>query len=220
MNGMTEEDLSNDSALLKNVFVDGIDFDQGLAHYSDETAYLDVIRSYCLHSKTLLEKINAFVKSGEIPLTEYAVIVHGLRGSSYGIYAIAAGQKAEELEKGANAGNIDLVMAETGSFIAMMELLLSNLGELLEKAANRKKIKIFSTVPDPALLSRLLEAVKGYKAGIMEQIIKELETYEYESDGGLIIWLREQMDNLEYDAIRERLEAPARFDDTVCVENP
>jgi hypothetical protein len=40
----------------------------------------------------------------------------------------------------------------------------------------------------------------------MEEIIAELEGYEYESGGELVSWLREQLDNLEYDAVRERLE--------------
>jgi hypothetical protein len=38
-----------------------------------------------------------------------------------------------------------------------------------------------------------------------------LEGCEYESGGELIPWIREQLDNLEYDAIREKLESlPAR----------
>jgi hypothetical protein len=41
----------------------------------------------------------------------------------------------------------------------------------------------------------------------MEELIAQLEGCEYESGGDLVVWLREQMDNLEYDAIRERLEA-------------
>jgi hypothetical protein len=36
--------------------------------------------------------------------------------------------------------------------------------------------------------------------------LAELEKYEYESGGELIPWLREQIDNLEYDAVREKLE--------------
>jgi hypothetical protein len=34
----------------------------------------------------------------------------------------------------------------------------------------------------------------------------ELDKYEYDSGGELVSWLREQLDNLEYDAIRDRLE--------------
>jgi hypothetical protein len=41
----------------------------------------------------------------------------------------------------------------------------------------------------------------------MEEILDKLEMYHYESGGELVQWLREQMDNLEYDAIRDRLES-------------
>jgi hypothetical protein len=41
----------------------------------------------------------------------------------------------------------------------------------------------------------------------MEEAVTELESFEYESGGELVVWLREQLDNLEYDAIHERLES-------------
>jgi hypothetical protein len=40
----------------------------------------------------------------------------------------------------------------------------------------------------------------------MEAALKELESHSYETNGDLVPWLREQMDNLEYDTIVERLE--------------
>jgi hypothetical protein len=40
----------------------------------------------------------------------------------------------------------------------------------------------------------------------MENVVSELERYEYETRGDLVAWLREQMDDLEYDGIRKRLE--------------
>jgi hypothetical protein len=40
----------------------------------------------------------------------------------------------------------------------------------------------------------------------MEETLAKLEGYEYESGGALVAWLRKQADDLEYDAIRERLE--------------
>jgi hypothetical protein len=40
----------------------------------------------------------------------------------------------------------------------------------------------------------------------MDEALEKLEMYEYESEGELVVWLREQADNLEYEAIQERLE--------------
>jgi hypothetical protein len=48
-------------------------------------------------------------------------------------------------------------------------------------------------------------ACSHYKAGVMEEILVKLEAYRYESGSDLIAWLREQADNLEYEAIRQKL---------------
>ena len=62
--------------------------------------------------------------------------------------------------------------------------------------------------PDPVLLTKFLEAAKQYKTTLMEEILENMESHDYESGGELVAWLREQMDNLEYDAICTRLETP------------
>ncbi|MDR3146894.1 MAG: hypothetical protein LBU00_00790, partial [Treponema sp.] len=63
------------------------------------------------------------------------------------------------------------------------------------------------SAPDTALLEKLLDASKRFKPAVMETIMTELEESEYETGGDLIPWLREQIDNLEYDAVREKLES-------------
>jgi hypothetical protein len=47
----------------------------------------------------------------------------------------------------------------------------------------------------------------------MEKILTEMEQYDYESDGELVEWMRERIDNLDYKDIVERLEEviPVRF---------
>jgi hypothetical protein len=60
--------------------------------------------------------------------------------------------------------------------------------------------------PDATSLTKMLGAVKRYDIRSLEDILSELERHKYESDGELVVWLREQIDNLEYDAIRKRLE--------------
>jgi hypothetical protein len=41
----------------------------------------------------------------------------------------------------------------------------------------------------------------------MEEAVRDLKRYEYEACGELVPWLREQIDNLEYDAVAERLKS-------------
>ena len=188
--------------------LEGVAFDEGIERYSTEEAYLNIIRSYCLQTPAILDKIRnagSPPDGGGISLPEYTIIVHGLKGSSYSISANAVGREAEKLEAAARAGDFEEVKTRNASFISMTEALLSDLGGLLEKIPDRG-LKTPGNAPDPVLLTRLLEAAKEYKAATMEQTVKQLESFEYESGGDLVTWIREQMDNLECDAIRERLE--------------
>jgi predicted transcriptional regulator len=132
--------------------------------------------------------------------------VHGLKGSSYGIFANDIGKKAAELEAFAKAGDFASVQGANAAFIEMTEAMLANLKELLEKAAAGKGAKKKAAAPDPALLAKLLDATQRYKSTLMEEVLADMELYDYESGGDLVDWLREQVDNLEYDAICERLE--------------
>jgi CheY-like chemotaxis protein/two-component sensor histidine kinase len=199
----------NKNAFLDDAYVEGIDIAQGRERYNNDTAYLDILRSYHLHTPALLEKLGSLSSAeGEgVSLAEYAVLVHGLKGSSYGICANAAGKAAEALEAASKAGNLAQVLEANASFIENVSLLLADIGELLKAAAPDKGAKRKAASPDPALLAKLLDACKHFKSSQMEEAQTELESFEYESGGELIVWLREQLDNLEYDAIRERLES-------------
>jgi PAS domain S-box-containing protein len=204
-----EKELSNlkkedeNAGTLDNILVSGVDLEQGKERYNGESAYLDILRSWCRHTPVLLEKMKNPAKEN---LPEYTVTVHGLKGSSYGIIANEIGKKAQELEGFAKAGELEKIMAANGDFIKMTELLLADLQELLNKADAKKEAKKKMASPDPVLLANLLDAAKRFKSTIMEETLEYLESYDYESGGDLIPWLREQMDNLEYEAICERLE--------------
>ncbi|MDR0600161.1 MAG: response regulator [Treponema sp.] len=194
------------SVLPPDLYVEGLDLAQGKERYNGEAAYVEVLRSYHLHTPGLLKKLRELLSEGEESLAEYTVVIHGLKGSSYGICANDAGGLAEELETAARAKDIDRVRAGNNAFVETVEYLLRDLGELLKKAEDRKETKRKLPAPDPAALSRLREAAALYRVEAMEQNLNELESFEYESGGELIPWLREQMDNLEYDAIRKKLE--------------
>jgi CheY-like chemotaxis protein len=189
---------------LEGCIIDGVDLIQGRERYNSVSAYLDILHSYVAHTPPVLEKLK---RPSPEPLSEYTVKILGLKGSSYGICANGAGKKAGELEAAARAGDIEKVMAESGPFIETVKLLLARLEELLKSAAARRETAKQAPAPDSELLARLLDAAKRYKTAAMEEILEELESYEYEQGGELVVWLRTQMADLEYDQIRTRLEA-------------
>jgi signal transduction histidine kinase/CheY-like chemotaxis protein len=194
------------SAISEDYSVEGVDLATGRERYGG--GYPEVLRAYCGHTPGLLEKLRALANAGLAggTLGEYIITVHGLKGSSYGICANGAGKQAEDLEQAGRNGDIPFIEANNSRFIADTEAVLAGLRDLLEKLAGQGETKLRAPVPDSALLAEMKEACERYKISLMEEVLRKLESHEYETGGELIVWLRKQVDNLEYDAIRERLE--------------
>jgi HPt (histidine-containing phosphotransfer) domain-containing protein len=203
----------------ENPLSEYIDFASGKERYNSDAAYLEVLRAYHLHTPQMLEKLRALSPKSmwissesasgngrtETGLSEYTLLAHSLKGSSYSIGANAIGKTAADLESAARAGNTGRIWEGTGPFVEQVERLLAALGELLQQAAaGRKREK--AAAPDRGLLEQLLDAAASYRSSAVEEIIAGLESREYETGGEMVVWLREMADNLEYDAIRERLE--------------
>ena len=187
--------------------VEGLDLQEGERRYSD-AKYLEVLRSYFIHTPALLEKMRRLEQGlpASAALEDYVITVHGLKGSTYGICADETAKQAAGLEQAARNGNIDYIHSHNGPLITAAEALLRGIGELLDRFSKQAGAKPRAPAPDRALLAGLLEAAQRYKASLMEEILAKLASYEYESGGDLIVWLREQMDALEYEAIAARLE--------------
>jgi PAS domain S-box-containing protein len=195
---------SASGGILETAKLEGVDFEAGMKRYGTEEIYMRILQSYVTHSPELLDKLRSLTRE---TLPDYAITVHGLKGASYGICANETGKDAEELEQEAKAGDYEKVEAKNAAFIERTETFLEGLRKLLESAEETGEEKRKVPEPDKALLEKLLDASKRFKTAIMEEVMLELESCEYESGGELIPWLREQLDNLEYDAIKEKLEA-------------
>jgi signal transduction histidine kinase/CheY-like chemotaxis protein len=162
-------------------------------------AYLQVVRSYVTHTPAVLDQLRP-----DSP-REYEIAVHGIKGSSRSICANVIGDMAEELESAARAGDSDTIWAKNDAFIRAVEKVLANLTVLLDSALEGREKKLASA-PDETLLSVVFQACRSYDVNAMEQAISEMEQYAYESKAELVAWLRERLEALEYDQIRERLE--------------
>ena len=188
--------------------IEGIDLRKGLVNFSPQV-YADVLRVWCKHIPDNLEKLRTLAAG--LPdagkLKEYTIAVHGFKGSSYGICADSIGKDAEALESASRSGDLDFIKDSNGAFIAKTELLHARLEKLLGDYAAMTGSSPLAASPDPALLAQFLDACRHYKSSTMEEVLKKLEAYDYELGGDLVRWLREQVDNLEYDAIQERLAA-------------
>lgn len=199
-----EEKTMGETLSLKSVNIDGLDIAAGIQRYGQEAVYAKILASYALHTPKLLDKLrNPSLEN----LSEYAITVHGLKGASLGICANTVGKKAEALEFAAKANDLEKVNANNETFIKTTEKLLQDLNLFLNKSSGDSADKQKLPAPDRKLLSDMLNAAVNFKPLVMEEIITQFEKYDYESDAELVSWLREQTENLEYDAIRERLES-------------
>jgi HPt (histidine-containing phosphotransfer) domain-containing protein len=180
----------------------GIDLERALENMEGNRELLrQVIRTYIKHTSDLLDKIGS--PSAE-NLGDYAIIIHGIKGSSLGLRAGDVASRAAELEFASKSGNIAAVMTKNDDFIRITRRLISDLIAFLaeESGDSDRDVKIS---PDRELLDNIIEASERFDASAIERSLSEMEKYTYENGGDLVKWIREQYENLEYDLIRERL---------------
>ncbi|MCL2146697.1 MAG: ATP-binding protein [Synergistaceae bacterium] len=187
-----------DKSLFQSITINGLDIIRGLKRFNyDENSYIQVLRSYVTNTQTLLNSVEEYLAAQN--LHDYAITVHGIKGSSYAICAQEVGKAAEELEFASKAGDIKMVKANHGAFLKNAKKLLDDIGKALAKIDDITK-KVAAS-PDIALLETLRKACEDYDMSRVDELIKQLESFRYEKGGSIIKWLREQIDNSSLDDI-------------------
>jgi signal transduction histidine kinase/CheY-like chemotaxis protein len=192
----------------------GVDVEKGLEMYGGDETLLTIYRSFVTHTRQLLDILdNALMEIKDGACKQYSIIVHGLKGSSNGIYATEVAKLALKLEQAANANDISTIKANHEHFVSTTHALIQSLEEFLLKISksnaessgngNGKERK---SAPEPQILEKIKEAAKHFKTSLMENFMAEIEQYEYDSGSDLVAWLRQNVDELEYEAIVKRLE--------------
>jgi HPt (histidine-containing phosphotransfer) domain-containing protein len=186
------------------VQLDGINLQKGFERFGcNMDSFLQVLRSYVVNTPPLLEAVRAV---REDTLSDYAITVHGIKGSSLGICAEQLGAKAEALEKASKAGDLDFVKNNNPAFHEAAEKLIAGLSEMLDKmAAENPKPK--KPRPDGDTLFKLASACDSYDIDEIDSAMFELEAYEYESNVDLIFWLRENVDLMNLAEIKEKISS-------------
>jgi CheY-like chemotaxis protein len=183
--------------------VSGIDFQKGIERFGgDKESFLQVLYSYAVNTPPLLETIK---KVDRESLAGYAITVHGIKSSSRGISAEVAGSMAEALEKAAKEGNMDFVTANNAAFIEAAETLAGDLGDMLQRMSEEKP-KPKKDKPDRDVLDRLAAACEQYYMDAVDIAMTELESFNYESGSELAEWLRENIDQMNFTQIVQKLK--------------
>ncbi|MCL2792663.1 MAG: response regulator [Spirochaetaceae bacterium] len=185
------------------IAVKDLDFSKGLQRFdNDIETYLQIIRSFAVNTRLLL---NTIMDVNEANLTNYAITVHGIKGSCRGICAESVGVLAEALEKAAKSGDINFVIANNPAFLKAALRLIADIDTLFAKSVSTNKDKPVKDKPYVEVLSKLLLACENYNIEEIETTMKEIEVFRYESDDGLALWLQDNVIQMNYLEIVERL---------------
>ncbi|MDR1713726.1 MAG: hypothetical protein LBR39_06200, partial [Coriobacteriales bacterium] len=104
------------NAILDATPIAGVDYADGLQRFSGNGAiYLRILKSYVQNTPNTLA---ALAQVTPQTLADYAVTVHGLKGSCYGISATPLGDEAKALEFASKAGEWETVQRDNPVLIA------------------------------------------------------------------------------------------------------
>ena len=185
--------------------IKGLNTEEALWRCGSEKCFFDVLRSFAVNTPQLIEQMQSVF---ETDLAEYAIIVHGIKGASYGIGAGALGDMAKELEYAAKGDDRHKVQEKFPLFLETAEKLLLDIKNLLHERMSSiasEKNKPLKAAPDPGELAAIHQASLACAYSVMEKHLQKLEQYQYQEGEELVIWLRERVDAFDYDMINERL---------------
>ncbi len=116
-------------SILHNNPIEGVDFIDGLNRFNGQVGiYMRIIRSFVNNTPKTLELLAALdIQNPE----DYTVRVHGLKGSCYGISAIAQGDLAKTLEFASKDSDWEKVERDTPKLIESVNKLIADLDDLI-----------------------------------------------------------------------------------------
>jgi HPt (histidine-containing phosphotransfer) domain-containing protein len=185
--------------------VDGLDMQEAVLRFGSEETFFEVLRSYAVNTPPLLEQMR---NPTEAKLADYAVIAHGIKGSSYTVGAGPLGDMAKDLEHAATGKDWPKVRDSIPPLLETAEDLLRRIDALLLEAmpaGTAEEDKPLKPAPDPGELAALYRASLSCSHSAMENYLQKLEQYRYQSGGDLVAWLRGRVDAFDYALINERL---------------
>gem|GEM_PF-477064 len=198
--GGTEEGMPKQTSI-GGFTIEGVDLGKAVARFGSEDTYLKVVRSFIVNTRLVLQRISAVDRDN---LTEYAIEVHGMKSAMRGVGAESLGDMAESLEHAAKSGDYPTVESDNQALVDATEKLIGTLEDLLDKA-EEGHVKASKDMPDKASLMKLMTACDAYDMDGVDEVMAEIGAYEYTADDGLAAWLWENVLQLNFSQIVERL---------------
>jgi CheY-like chemotaxis protein/HPt (histidine-containing phosphotransfer) domain-containing protein/anti-sigma regulatory factor (Ser/Thr protein kinase) len=213
--------------------VEGVDISEGIERLvGDASLYIEVVEAFVNFTPKVLDQVR---KGPDFEnLKDYAVAVHGIKGSCFNIGAFEVGKLAEFQEYAAKEGRLQEAIDMHPGFMTSADKLINSFKVLLKKiseteideeqSANDQNPQSDLDGPEQAyppassddgserydyppleILLAIYKASNSFDIKAMDELIAELESHSYETGDELVNWLRQQIDNLEFDSIAKRL---------------
>jgi chemotaxis protein histidine kinase CheA len=202
--GTPDEESDNDVSLSRIDWIafketcTGLDIDSGIKRFggSDE-AYLDVLKSFAVNTRRLLDKIAVFNPEA---LHDYEITVHGIKGSGRGICADKVADAAEALENAAKDADLGFITANNDALVILVRALVDDIDKaiLQMQEDNPKPLK---DRPDKEVLAKLKEACESFDMDGIDEAVAELEAFDYENDGNLAKEIIEKASLFDHEGI-------------------
>jgi len=193
----------NKKSILYGKQIEGLNIDKGIKRFGgQEDPYIEILRAYSKNTKKILATIDSYPEE----IKNYVIIIHGLKGSNYSICADESGDFAKTLEEAAKAGDWDYVIKNNPLFIERSYKFISAIDEILPPDDSEKN-KTEKDKPDETILTKLRTACDEYDMDGIDEAMEEITEFKYNSDEGLADWLQENVDQMNFSEIVEKLNA-------------
>jgi CheY-like chemotaxis protein/HPt (histidine-containing phosphotransfer) domain-containing protein len=202
---LSEQNTTEAAVLLLNEGIAGLDTVKGLEQYGgDVKIYLKILRSYAASTRSVLESIQTVT---EDTLSDYEIIVHGIKGSSFSIFSDEIGQDAKYLEEAAKNSDLNYITEHNPPFLENLRKFLDDIDNMISAATvDTENSKAKKDKPDSEALKKLAAACEIYSIDGVNEAMEEIESYQYESDGGAFVqWLRDNVDIMNYPQIVQKI---------------
>ena len=196
--------------ILAETTIPGLDIPDALGRMGNNSKiYLRIIHSFVTNMPGNLADL-ATDSINKETLADYAIKIHGAKGSCYGIGANAVGDLAKALEMASKVGDLDTCLRDNNGFITSTEQLLKDLEALearIETLESGGGGKAQSDKPDTLKLQALLAATQNFDIDEMTRLVEELTSTQYAQGGNVITKIKESFDAFDYQTIEETIAA-------------
>ena len=189
--------------IFENKNIEGVDILKGVKRFGgNEQIYIEVLATYAESVESMLYTVENVT---EETLDAYRIKVHGIKGTSYDVFAEKTAQDALDLENAAKSRDYSFIKSHNGDFVNNTRTLINNIKEFLADLSSEKP-KQKKEAPDNDVLTELYSACIKYDMDGMDAAMAELEKYQYDTGGDLVELLREYIDMGNFQQIAENLK--------------